>query len=373
LNTSNKLDSLTFLRFIAAISVVIYHFGSQTIFYQLLPAILKAGPLMVTFFFVLSGFVISIAHVNKPLSIGSFYLNRIARIFPAYLLALVLYTTTVGSSFLGADFLLPLSLLQAWIPGDALRGNAPGWSVSVEMFFYAVAPALIFLSSKQYASNWRKWFTYSSAIWLIGLACVTLMAQKPFYGGYPSPTHDIVFYFPLSHASSFLLGFAGGIAYKNGFLKNKFSNTSLAAALFIFMAIINEIWFQAVLIDRTNPTYKMPYSSGFFALPFLVIIYLCAITEKTLSNIFKFPAITLLGEASYAIYIFQMPIALAVNKYIPESASFSPNIKFGLYFTILLTVSVVSYKLIEAPVTRAIRKKYSRVSLSPAAFDQAMR
>lgn len=357
MKTSNKLDSLTFLRFIAAFSVVLYHFGSQTVFYQALPALLKNGPLMVTFFFVLSGFVISIAHINKPLHTPTFYLNRIARILPAYCAALTLYTATTGGSFLAFDFLLPLSLMQAWIPGSALSGNAPGWSVSVEVFFYAVAPALIIMSGNQNGSSWRKWLTYATAIWLVGIFCVTLMAQKPFYGGYPSASHDIIFYYPLTHISSFLIGFAGGMAYKCGFLKDGHSKSALIAALIASMVITNELWFQAFLIDTTKPLYKIPYSSGYLAIPFMIIIYLCALTENALSGFFRFSSIAILGEASYAIYIFQMPIYLAINKHIPESANYSQNIKFTLYFCILLTISIIFYKFVEAPITKAIRRK----------------
>ena len=71
--------------------------------------------------------------------------NRVARVYPVYLLgflsmiALPLLKNDVNifKAFFG------VTLLQSWIPGYAMSYNFPGWSVSVEFFFYATFPFLI--------------------------------------------------------------------------------------------------------------------------------------------------------------------------------------------------------------------------------------
>jgi peptidoglycan/LPS O-acetylase OafA/YrhL len=71
-----KIDALTPLRFIAAAVVVIFHFGLKGSDYI---GFFSAGPQMVSFFFVLSGFVMAFAHYEKPLDLEPYYIARAAR------------------------------------------------------------------------------------------------------------------------------------------------------------------------------------------------------------------------------------------------------------------------------------------------------
>jgi peptidoglycan/LPS O-acetylase OafA/YrhL len=354
---SNKLDTLTFLRFVAASLVVMFHYGTDTIFYQSLPNLLKAGPLMVTFFFVLSGFVISISHYNKPLHIGNFYLKRFLKIFPAYFISLIIYTMAVRGSVLGHDFFFEASMIQAWIPSYALVGNAPAWSISVEVFFYVVAPAMIVLSNKGAAVSWKKWLIGSILFWLVSQMILSVIAQPPFYTGYPSASHDLVYYFPGSHFCSFLLGFAGGLAFRCGVLRSKVSDPLAIILLIVVVLLIDRLRAYSGLLNDTVG-YKIPYMSSFYSILFLPIIYLCAMANKTLVRLMVWPFMVLLGEASYAIYILQMPVHLAVSIIFPSwSTLSSPSLKFTLFFLALAFLSIVLHKFVELPVSSLIKKK----------------
>ena len=58
-----KLEQLTFTRYIAALSVVFFHYGAW-VFPANIPwlnPILAAGPIAVSYFYVLSGFIMAIA------------------------------------------------------------------------------------------------------------------------------------------------------------------------------------------------------------------------------------------------------------------------------------------------------------------------
>ncbi|MBT3880231.1 MAG: hypothetical protein HON76_21990 [Candidatus Scalindua sp.] len=57
-----RVEILTFFRFIAAVIVVIFHFGRDATGFS---GVLIAGPQMVTFFLVLSGFVMTLSYLNK--------------------------------------------------------------------------------------------------------------------------------------------------------------------------------------------------------------------------------------------------------------------------------------------------------------------
>lgn len=110
------------------------------------------GYLGVTFFFVLSGFVLTwSARPNVPTS--TFYWRRFARIWPTHMVALLLaipifYTwgTIPEGSFLKpfdlGILLLSVVLLQAWStnPIVIFSGNPAAWTLTCEAFFYALHP-----------------------------------------------------------------------------------------------------------------------------------------------------------------------------------------------------------------------------------------
>jgi peptidoglycan/LPS O-acetylase OafA/YrhL len=152
------LPMLTSLRFFAALDVVFFHLAPQCS-NRFLRSVVNSGPEMVEFFFVLSGFILAYVYINDE-SAGVMAVNRVdfwkarlARILPAYFLGLLLlapiffYTGLVSrivplGTFLPGVVLVPF-FLQAWWPPAALLWNMPAWSLSVEVFFYAVFPSLI--------------------------------------------------------------------------------------------------------------------------------------------------------------------------------------------------------------------------------------
>jgi peptidoglycan/LPS O-acetylase OafA/YrhL len=136
-----QINSLTSLRFIAAMAVMLTH----------LQLIGGGGAYGVQFFFVLSGFILAyqyrpwFAEAVSLASAAHFLWLRVGRLFPVYLV-----TFALGASlrFGSAWPLSPLEtvrqalMLQSYWPiGDRVFAiNGPSWSVSDEMFFYALFP-----------------------------------------------------------------------------------------------------------------------------------------------------------------------------------------------------------------------------------------
>jgi peptidoglycan/LPS O-acetylase OafA/YrhL len=89
----------------------------------------------------------------------SFYISRIARIWPAHvacfllLFALVQNVPENGTSGSASVALANIFLVQAWVPekGVFFSFNAVSWSLSAEMFFYALFPLLILDIEKTWA------------------------------------------------------------------------------------------------------------------------------------------------------------------------------------------------------------------------------
>ena len=145
-----RVESLTGLRWWAAFFVFCHHMT------QLAPLpifkFLQYGTSGVTFFFVLSGFVLTWS--SRPgTKISTFYRRRFARIFPLYFLTLVaaIFVFYRFEPPTGMAWIKPVSmtvlvlsglLLQGWSndPTILYGGNPAGWTLSVEAFFYAYFP-----------------------------------------------------------------------------------------------------------------------------------------------------------------------------------------------------------------------------------------
>jgi peptidoglycan/LPS O-acetylase OafA/YrhL len=150
------------LRFFAALAVVIEHVellkkycgypsgADQPVLYEL-------GRIAVTFFFVLSGFLITyllLAEKERTgrVAVGKFYVRRILRIWPLYYLIVVLafFVLPHVSAFrIGAVTPAALPLYLLLLPQIALSLHAPVpfaeplWSIGVEEQFYLLWPLLV--------------------------------------------------------------------------------------------------------------------------------------------------------------------------------------------------------------------------------------
>lgn len=170
----NRIEYLDSLRGLASISVVISHFvlayrldlefklinySPFHFFYD--------GFAAVTFFFVLSGYVLTLSMKNKvEVDLKSFYLKRIFRIMPAYIFVLfvsllfysffsVIHTIPDSSSWINSFWDKPLdykNFIRQIVFILPLKGFAElvfqNWSLYVEMQFSFLIPFLFFIYKK---------------------------------------------------------------------------------------------------------------------------------------------------------------------------------------------------------------------------------
>lgn len=349
-----KIEELTFFRFIAASIVVIFHYGRDA---TKLGGIFIAGSEMVTFFFVLSGFVMGIVYLNKNLNPTSYWWARISRIVPVYMLALILtllVNYVIGIKLDYSALILNLTFLQAWFPPYSLSMNVPSWAVSVEAFFYLLFPFLIAII-KQYNLSALTMLIIALGFWLLTQLILVGVITMGWYHGYPSISHDLIYYFPLSHLCSFMLGIAGAALIINNHysIKNEFiSLLVFSLALFLVVMSINhaDIISRLLKIDFT-------YKPSFFAPIFLIVILTISICRSQLLMLLKAKPLLLLGESSYSLYILQHPIYIIFAKYIGSSLPFNSAIKFTLFFLFLTLISVLCFLVFEKPMNKFLREK----------------
>ena len=357
-----QLDQITFTRFIAALTVVFFHYG-QNIFPANISFLFEnvtAGPIAVGYFYVLSGFIMAIAYYQpnpenqNPISKKRYWLARFARIYPVYLLALLLI---VAAKFKGLaenwqELPLHLTLLQSWIPGYPITLNTPGWSLSVEAFFYLCFP---FLLIWVYKLGTKSLAIFTVVLWLTTQTILLTQLNSSEYAP-KSLLHDFIYYNPLMHLNSFVAGLLCGIYLKrNPSTKKQAQNTFLLTLSFALIFIL--IWSRPHLESLLG--IKLAYTNGILAPAFLLFIVLLARHKGIITKVFSFSWLVLLGEASYSLYILQKPVHGVYDKIIVPRIPLAETTHFYIFLIMLIVISILSYKYLETPMRKAIREKFS--------------
>jgi peptidoglycan/LPS O-acetylase OafA/YrhL len=355
------LDHLTFTRFLAALSVVIFHYGATTAPFDSAPtnAIFQAGPIAVSYFYALSGFIMAIAYyklsknnTQRRINSGKYWLARFARIYPVYLIALLLvfFANFQENRHDITALLLNVSLLQSWFSGYPLSLNAPGWSLSVEAFFYLCLPLII---TFVYRFGKQGLLFATIIIWLATQLLHTYLLNSPNYQPH-NALHDFIYYNPLMHINTFLLGLIVGVYFKEHYqlLRTKSINnriTLLFLSIFIASLLMLQPHFPQLLgiaVDFTN---------GLLAPLSLLFIVLLARDESGFVQILAHPWLVLLGEASYSLYILQRPAYGIYEKLIASPIAIPEYLNFYAYLIFLITLSVISFKFFETPARQLIK------------------
>lgn len=355
--TRPRLDALTSVRFFAAILVVIYHFAGPLKAH--LPVVaqwfIAAGYRSVGLFFVLSGFILIYNYATSAGTLRgsrrSFWVARLARIYPVYFLAFLLaipsalsyaaehYALKEGIIKLTVGGSAYLSLFHAWIPRARAFWNFPSWSVSVEVFFYLCFPFLLPLIAR----------LRLPATFAVMALCSLASLLPPFVvlnGVDLAKDHGHIEFSPIGRLPEFILGMCVGRAFALTMHRNRWPSalTWLASALCVAVLTANHLW-PAVLHEGGAPS-----------LVFAFLVYALARDEGFLSRLLAHPKLILLGEASYGIYILQAPVLFLITWRSPDLAVPVMTLgQFTLYLAALLAISVASFLWLETPARRWIR------------------
>lgn len=216
-----RLPSLTGMRFLAALLVFAFHTTFQTRFFEgrlgdtLGDTFANAGFYGVTFFFVLSGFVLTWS-ARPAEGAPRVWRRRLVKIFPNHLVTFVAAAALMAAAsevFTTKGVLANLFLVQAWIPEIQVPNtmNAVSWSLSCELFFYLAFPFLLPFLERLTA---RRLWTLAG---VLGALTVLVPAVSGWaVAGTPLPFIDdgslsfeqiwSVYFFPPVRAIEFVLG-----------------------------------------------------------------------------------------------------------------------------------------------------------------------
>lgn len=351
---TENIPQLTFTRFIAAMAVVVFHYGKQAFPFQtgFLHALAQESGITVSYFFFLSGFLLCFVY-NKPgFSARNFFAARAGRILPLYFLGFILaifcvYVLGPWPWWKGA-IVAQAFLVHAWIPGMPLTINYPAWSVSVEAFFYVMFPLLLLIARK---SGTRNFILLAVFLWALSIA-QNYLVQKAFYDPSCQQCGDFIMYFPPWHLNTFISGMAAGLVFLQ--LRGKIKTTG---PLPLFIALAGIACIIPVLV--TDNPIKHLMHSGMLA-PFYAMIVLGFSLDKTIiARVMSFRPMQFLGEISYGIYLLQFPVWFSWD-YFTKNTAFKLESTPGFYLVAgtLLIVSGLSYHYIEKPARIYIRNRF---------------
>lgn len=294
----------------------------------------------VSYFFILSGFIMIVAyHKKQKIEYLEYYKNRFARIYPLYVLGLLLYLVTRYSGFSVGNALLYLLGLQSWIPGKAMILNFPGWSISVEFLFYLIFPVLYnYFYSKKNKSIWIA----AIVLWVVTQVFSHLFVASPSYKGPHTESHEFLYYFPLMHVSEFLVGNLAGLFFINNFKQRNYD----IPVILIFAAIMIALIFVPLF-----------YHNGLMAVLFIPLIILLSRNNGFVTKLFSLKPLEYLGEASYAVYITHIPVLYILRELLKwEKYKLDINTIFWIYLLILVLMSILFYQFIEKPLRDYLKK-----------------
>ena len=219
----SQLPALTGIRCFAALNLVFFHFSDPHSFGPLSPVV-NGGYISVSFFLLLSGFILSYNYADRAqrgaLTARGFWAARFSRLYPVYFFSLLLSAGTLVQevhAHTRLDFrlgvvLTPL-LLQGWHPALSTFWNTPAWTMSTEAFFYLLFPWLI---TRRRPRQVGTILLILCALWLAGLVLPALyMHFHPDGEAHPGRYSVGIWmralkFMPVQHVPSFLFGMVLG-------------------------------------------------------------------------------------------------------------------------------------------------------------------
>lgn len=290
---SNKLVGIQGLRFCTALLVLVYH---SSLFAWSSPAnpdvpwqpinaywmTLNVGNIGVLIFFVISGYVMCLTrHTN----VGTFVGLRLARIYPGYLVALVLGTALMlwgGStqpeeiSFDPSMLLLPIGNTH-----DTWSG-VPYWTLSFEVYFYFVTVFIMLMPKQLYG-----WLMVAWA------ACLLYV-----YPNFPEPPDGL--FGSMIWQSPYGLYFIAGALLA-------LAKQGKHGPLGMFLALVGVV---TILGQRHQFLWQL-----LLLVTCVGITYSASNIPNPLASLSK--RINTLGDWSYGIYLIHLPIILLLGKITP--------------------------------------------------------
>jgi len=369
LNSSHhRFRQLDSLRGIAALAVYFSHYIG-ILPHRLTPHIISVTPVgmlfngyaAVMFFFVLSGFVLSLPYVNhdKPISLTAFYIKRVFRIYPVLIFAII-------------------------------------FSVVIKLYLYdkeAMAASQIWFKS-YWAWDWstQNIHTIIRTFFLLGPNFNSRLIDPPVWSLVVEIQMSslLPFFIRIASRNGVLLNIALLIVI--GFLTYQSSNWALSVFYMgILMAKYKDVilsamvnWNRWVLIAIATIAYIMYDNNYVFLYTYIKlspdnkmlinlfgafssgVLMLIIMAQKNISRFLEHRVFIFMGNISYSFYLIHMPLLISFASIFTYRFVFSPGYIFLASVTTAVTISYLMFITIERPfqsIGKQIAAKFKMLNI----------
>ena len=347
-----RLGTLTGLRFFAALAVVCCHVGAQFTDRESLTVLAGYGYVGVSFFFMLSGFVLTWSASDG--TARRFLWMRFCRVWPLqFVMTVVAFTVLAAEEKVTGPLghLAQVLLLQAWSPrqGVYFGGNGVSWSLSCEMFFYLTFPLVIGPLSRLRARG----LAVTAAVTVVALAVAPPIANDLHVPG--ELTYWLFFVFPPYRFGEFLLGMVLARALTLGLRVARPGLCTLIATGGLALVL----WRLTTFTVRTGSAVARPFVA-LLALPLFALLLTAAATsdlDGTRTGLNWWLPLRL-GEWSFALYLVHKPLFLLTSTWgwWPSSGGLAGALDGAAFVTLAVALAAALHYLTERPIERWLRR-----------------
>lgn len=365
----SRLPSLTGLRFVAVLFVFAFHASLQAPFadarlasaYAELTA--NAGWLGVSFFFVLSGFVLTWS-ARPDDTARRFWRRRAAKVYPLHLVtwgAALALLATAGTPAGVRQAVPNLFLVQTWVPDrDVFSSlNDVSWSLSAEVFFYLAFPLLI-LAVRRIAPE-RLWLwavASAAAVPLLPLLSELLPPGDPLpFGSGSEEQFWFTYVLPIGRTMEFVLGILLARMVLTG--RRIPVNVPVAVALLAVGYAIS---------------LRLPFLYGLTSATVVPIgLLIVAVARRDVAgrgSFLAWPVLVRLGEWSFAFYLTHRLLLQHGHRLLGEGRTFSTPAAVALLvaaFALSLAISWLLHIAVERPAMKYLGRSRPDAPAPPPA------
>ena len=362
------LPALTGIRSLLALTIMLFHFTPNGLTWAAHPRftlypLIDIGYVFVSFFFVISGFILYYNYAHRPGGVNAvdFWVARASRLYPVYLLTMLVsipmlaiewHARSHTQFFLGV-ITTPL-LIQGFFPRLATFWNTVTWTLSCEVALYLLFPWLV---KVRLPRNIGKLIALLATFWLLGMLPHSIylltnpdhLAHAP--DRYSSGVYiDFLKYTPLPYLCTFLCGIILGKIHEEARL-------DVRGRMIVGLSGFAVAWFCCYHLEA-----HMPYIlvHGGLLTPVFGAIILGLAGPSPLATFFSWRPLVAIGTSTYALYLLHFNVyQLIHDHHLPERlhvAWIDPWISF--VFIVLLAMAV--RKWVEHPFQIAIGNWWKR-------------
>lgn len=347
------IKSLQSFRGIFALAIFFHHYC----FYDEYNFV-AGGDMGVCFFFILSGFVMTLGYkgqvLNERFSFRAYFLIRLARYYPLHLLCMLYYLLLIFRTITPqvlADLLPNLFLLQSWSLDEKIyfSGNAVSWFLSDMIFFYAIFPLIIRIF------HWHPRL-------FVGVFATALIAYFGFVRFLPPDIMSpMIYIFPLTRLLDFSIGIVLCEIYFAVMVRFSKLHKSCLINSIVETVSIAIVAFSCIIYNEIPDIYRM---TSMWWIPMMLLVLVFSLTSDSnsgncgfWSRIFSWRPFIFFGDISFSFYMIHLFVFWTLEVIFRKlTISFSPPITLIVVLAINTVAAALISRYFERPVVTSLKK-----------------